>query len=56
MRIQLDATSVEVFGGRGECVLTDLIFPTTTPSLQLVREGGDVTLNHLDVRPLTPRP
>ena len=27
MRIQLDATSVEVFGGRGECVLTDLIFP-----------------------------
>jgi len=53
MRIQLDTASVEVFGGRGECVLTDQIFPDDDArACSLFAEGGDVSLNYLDVTPL----
>jgi len=53
MRIQLDTASVEVFGGRGECVLTDQIFPSgDARGCSLFAEGGDVTVSYLAVTPL----
>jgi sucrose-6-phosphate hydrolase SacC (GH32 family) len=55
LRIYVDATSVEVFGGHGECVLTDLIFPDDDSRVcSLFAEGGDVTVTYLDVTPLRP--
>jgi len=45
---------VEVFGGHGECVITDQIFPDgNSPACSLFAEGGDVTVDHLEVTPLT---
>ena len=51
LRIYVDAASVEVFGGRGECVLTDQIFPDNdSRACSLFAEGGDVTVSYLDVK------
>ena len=53
LRIYVDTASVEVFGGRGECVLTDQIFPDDDSRVcNLFAEGGDVTVSYLDVTPL----
>ena len=53
MRVYVDTASVEVFGGRGECVLTDQIFPDDDSRVcNLFAEGGDVTVSYLDVTPL----
>jgi fructan beta-fructosidase len=57
LRIYLDTASVEVFGGRGECVLTDQIFPDDdSRACSLFAEGGDVTLRYLHVTPLMTAP
>ena len=60
LRIFVDAASVEVFGGRGECVLTDQIFPEDdSRACSLFAEGGDVTVSYLDVtahKPASPHP
>jgi fructan beta-fructosidase len=50
LTVYVDAASVEVFGGRGECVLTDQVFPDGDGrACGLFAEGGDVTVNYLDV-------
>jgi fructan beta-fructosidase len=55
LRIYVDTASVEVFAGRGECVLTDQIFPDDdSRACSLFAEGGDVTVTYLDVTPLKP--
>jgi len=53
MTIYVDRASVEVFGGRGECVITDQIFPDgDSQAVSLFAEGGDVALRYLEVTPL----
>jgi fructan beta-fructosidase len=55
LRIYVDTASVEVFGGRGECVLTDQIFPNDdSRACSLFADGGDVTVHYLDAKPLKP--
>jgi sucrose-6-phosphate hydrolase SacC (GH32 family) len=50
LRIYVDTASIEVFGGRGECVLTDQIFPSSRGlACSLFAEGGHVTVAHLEV-------
>lgn len=57
LRIYVDTASVEVFGGRGECVLTDQIFPDDdSRACSLFADGGEVTVTYLAVTPLTPLP
>jgi sucrose-6-phosphate hydrolase SacC (GH32 family) len=52
MHIYVDAASVEVFGGQGECVITDQIFPAADSRMvSLFAEAGDVTVAHLNVTP-----
>jgi fructan beta-fructosidase len=54
LHIYVDTASVEVFGGRGECVLTDQIFPADdSRSCSLFAESGDVTVTYLDVTRLS---
>lgn len=54
MRILVDWSSVEVFGGDGEAVITDQIFPDpASQGVQVFAENGSVQLNkatvwHLD--------
>ncbi|HEY5836466.1 glycoside hydrolase family 32 protein [Streptomyces sp.] len=49
----VDWSSVEVFGDRGQTVITDLIFPgAASQDLGLFAEGGTVTLRSLEVWPL----
>jgi fructan beta-fructosidase len=56
LRVYVDTASVEVFGGHGECVLTDQIFPDDdSRACSLFAEGGDVTVNYLDITPLSTR-
>ena len=53
LRIYVDAASVEVFGGHGECVITDQIFPDDdSRSLQPLRRRWRRHREHLDVTPL----
>ncbi len=48
--VYVDAASIEVFGGRGECVLTDQVFPDGDGrACSLFAEGGAVTVNYLEV-------
>jgi sucrose-6-phosphate hydrolase SacC (GH32 family) len=50
LTVYLDEASVEVFGGRGECVLTDQVFPDGNGgACSLFATGGDVLVNYLDV-------
>lgn len=52
LHIYVDAASVEVFGGQGECVITDQIFPAADSRMvSLFAVAGDVTVAHLDVTP-----
>ncbi|MER5214611.1 GH32 C-terminal domain-containing protein [Streptomyces sp. NPDC002838] len=48
LRILVDWSSVEVFGGNGEAVITDQIFPDpSSTGVEVFAEGGTATLNHL---------
>ncbi|MCT9139439.1 GH32 C-terminal domain-containing protein [Streptomyces violarus] len=48
LRILVDWSSVEVFGGNGEAVITDQIFPApSSTGVEVFAEGGTATLNDL---------
>ncbi|NGO46722.1 GH32 C-terminal domain-containing protein [Streptomyces ureilyticus] len=48
LRILVDWSSVEVFGGNGEAVITDQIFPDpASTGVEVFAEGGTATLDHL---------
>ncbi|MDK1474787.1 GH32 C-terminal domain-containing protein [Streptomyces sp. 549] len=48
LRILVDWSSVEVFGGDGEAVITDQIFPDpSSTGVEVFAEGGSATLNHM---------
>jgi sucrose-6-phosphate hydrolase SacC (GH32 family) len=50
LRVLIDESSVEVFGGEGQVVISDLIFPSTTSDgLYLSTAGGNVTLQLVEV-------
>ena len=49
IRVLVDWSSVEVFGGRGEAVITDQIFPdNASTGVELFSRGGAVTVASLD--------
>ena len=53
LRILVDWSSVEVFGGDGQGVITDQIFPSpTSDGIQLFADGGHATLQRLKIQPL----
>jgi len=53
MTVLVDRASVEVFGGAGECVITDQIFPSAASTgVALFADGGTATLVDLSVTPL----
>ncbi|WRZ54954.1 GH32 C-terminal domain-containing protein [Streptomyces sp. NBC_01314] len=48
LRILVDWSSVEVFGGNGEAVITDQIFPDpSSTGVEVFADGGTATLDHL---------
>ncbi|MFF5983280.1 GH32 C-terminal domain-containing protein [Streptomyces olindensis] len=48
LRVLVDWSSVEVFGGDGEAVITDQIFPDpSSTGVEVFAEGGTATLDHL---------
>ncbi|MEU6912351.1 GH32 C-terminal domain-containing protein [Streptomyces olindensis] len=48
LRVLVDWSSVEVFGGDGEAVITDQIFPDpSSTGVEVFAEGGTTTLDHL---------
>jgi fructan beta-fructosidase len=50
LRILLDWSSVEVFGGSGEAVITDQIFPDpAAQGVQVFAENGSVKLDQAGV-------
>ncbi|MGW1951482.1 GH32 C-terminal domain-containing protein [Streptomyces sp. NPDC001920] len=54
LRILVDRSSVEVFGGNGEAVITDQIFPDpSSTGVEVFAEGGTATLDHLRAWQLT---
>ncbi|KAF7593922.1 hypothetical protein BBP40_010624 [Aspergillus hancockii] len=54
IRILVDTCSVEVFGGQGEVVISDLIFPSTTSDgLSLEVMGGTATLQSVEVNSIS---
>lgn len=51
LRVLVDTCSVEVYGGQGEVVISDLIFPDmTSDGLSITASGGDVFLQSVQVR------
>ncbi|KAK2767679.1 hypothetical protein FQN54_003837 [Arachnomyces sp. PD_36] len=51
LRVLVDECSVEVYGGEGQAVISNLIFPdTASDGLALTAEGGDVELDSVVVR------
>ncbi|KAH9204205.1 glycosyl hydrolase family protein [Leptodontidium sp. 2 PMI_412] len=51
LRVLVDESSIEVFGGIGEVVISDLIFPDiTSDGLALTTSGGSVLLASVDLR------
>ena len=53
MALYVDRSSVEVFGGNGETVVTDTLFPgIASTGVSLYAEGGDVTVRALTIWPL----
>ncbi|KAL2816586.1 glycosyl hydrolase [Aspergillus cavernicola] len=54
IRVLVDICSVEVFGGQGEVVISDLIFPSeTSDGLSLQVSGGNVMLQSVEVRDIS---
>lgn len=50
MRILVDWSSIEVFGGDGEAVITDQIFPDpASQNVEVFAENGSVKLNKATV-------
>ena len=50
LEVVVDESSVEVFVGDGEVVLTDLVFPRPdSTGVELVAEGGTAVVRHLEV-------
>lgn len=50
LRILVDWSSVEVFGGNGQAVITDQIFPSPDSNgIQLFAEGGSARLDSAKV-------
>ena len=50
IRVLLDRSSVEVFGGDGQCVLTERIFPSpSSRRVEVYTEGGTATIRSLNV-------
>lgn len=53
IRVLVDRSSVEVLGGQGEVVITDLVYPrATSTGVEVFAEGGHVGLRRLEVRTL----
>jgi len=53
MHIFIDRSAVEVFGNKGETVISDQIFPDpSSKGLQIYSKGGEVTLKSLKIYPL----
>jgi levanase len=53
LRILVDWSSVEVFAGRGQTVITDQIFPAaTSDGVELFADGGSATMDSLTIRRL----
>ena len=51
LRVVVDVCSIEVFGGQGEVVISDLIFPdVTADGVSLGVSGGSVVLGSVEVR------
>ncbi|POS68823.1 inulinase [Diaporthe helianthi] len=51
LRVLVDECSIEVFGGEGQVVFSELIFPdTASDGLALATEGGDIILQSVEVR------
>lgn len=51
LRVLVDTCSLEVYGGLGEAVISDLIFPSpTSDGLSLTASGGDIFLQSVQVR------
>ncbi|KAK6595390.1 beta-fructofuranosidase [Botrytis cinerea] len=54
VRVLVDECSVEVYGGEGESVISDLIFPAaSSDGLSLTTDGGNVDLRSVEVRAIT---
>jgi levanase/fructan beta-fructosidase len=54
LRVLVDECSLEVFGGEGEAVISNLIFPSdSSGGLALTTNGANVMLNLVDVRSVT---
>jgi sucrose-6-phosphate hydrolase SacC (GH32 family) len=50
LRVLVDECSVEVFGGEGQVVISDLIFPATaSDGVSLITSGDDVELHNVEV-------
>ena len=48
LRVLVDWSSVEIFGGSGEAVITDQIFPDpSSTGVEVFAEGGTATLDHM---------
>lgn len=55
LRVLVDESSVEVFGGEGEAVISNLIFPSeSSDSVSLYALNGNVVIDSLVVRGLSP--
>ena len=52
LRLLIDRSTVEVFGGRGETVLTDLVLPDAGEVVRPFAEGGEVELTSLELFPV----
>ncbi|RYP54541.1 hypothetical protein DL768_000743 [Monosporascus sp. mg162] len=51
LRVLVDECSVEVYGGEGQAVISDLIFPSTTSDgLSLTTSGGSAVIQAVEVR------
>lgn len=54
LRVLVDESSIEVFGGKGEVVISDLIFPDiSSDGLALTTSGGSVLLESVDLRTIS---
>ncbi|CAM01582.1 fructan beta-fructosidase [Saccharopolyspora erythraea NRRL 2338] len=52
LRVLVDRSCVEVFGGRGETVLTELVFPGEGDRVRPFATGGQVRVESLELYPL----